>query len=98
MNLPVVVDPEAHAEFIEAYDYYEDKREGLGESFALAVQTVIQGIGHMPRMHRVVFANIRRSMVRGFPYCIYYREEADRVRVISVFHTSRDPNIWKSRD
>jgi hypothetical protein len=35
--------------------------------------------------------------VRGFPYCVYYREESSLVRVLSVFHTSRDPSIWQSR-
>ena len=41
--------------------------------------------------------NVRRGVVRGYPYCIYYREEPTQVRVLSVFHTSRDPTIWQSR-
>jgi len=51
----------------------------------------------MPRLHREVFGDIRRAVVRGFPYCVYYREEPALIRVISVFHTSRDPKIWQSR-
>ena len=31
------------------------------------------------------------------PHCVYYREESSLVRVISVFHTSRDPAIWQFR-
>jgi len=37
LSLPVILDPEARAEFDEGYDYYEGRRAGLGESFADAV-------------------------------------------------------------
>ncbi len=97
MSFLVIVDPEAQAEFDDGYDHYESKRPGLGETFAEAVHVVLDRIGRMPRMHRVAFADIRRAVVRGFPYCVYYRAEPTVVRVLSVFHTSRDPAIWQSR-
>lgn len=97
LNLPVILDPEAQDEFDQGYDYYEGQRAGLGETFADAVQVALDQIGDMPQLHRAVFGDIRRAVVHGFPYCVYYREEASRVRVLSVFHTSRDPNIWQSR-
>lgn len=37
------------------------------------------------------------ARVPRFPYCIYFGTEAARIVVYSVFHTSRDPDIWKSR-
>ena len=97
LRLPVVLDPEAYDEFDKGYDNYEGQRAGLGESFADAVQLGLGRIGEMPQLHRVVFGDIRRAVIHGFPYCEYYREEIGRVRVLSVFHTSRDPNIWRSR-
>jgi plasmid stabilization system protein ParE len=97
MSLPVILDPEAQAEFDEAYDYYEGRRAGLGEAFADAVQVVLDRVGQTPRLHQAVFGDVRRAVVRGYPYCVFYREEPTRVRVLSVFHTSRDPTIWQSR-
>jgi plasmid stabilization system protein ParE len=97
LNLPVILDPEARHEFDQGYDYYEGRRPGLGETFADAVQVVLDRIGVTPQLHRIVFGDIRRAVVLGFPYCVYYRQEAARVRVLSVFHTSRDPHIWQSR-
>ena len=97
MSLPVILDPEAQAEFDEAYDYYEGRRTGQGEAFADEVQVVLDLIGQMPRIHQVVFQDIRRAVVRGRPYCVYYREEPTRMRVLSVFHTSRDPAVWQAR-
>lgn len=97
MSLPVVLDPEARAEFDEGYNFYESRRVGLGERFADAVQVVLNRIGQIPRMHAAVFGDVRRGVVRGFPYCVYYREEPALVRVLSVFHTSRDPSNWQGR-
>jgi toxin ParE1/3/4 len=97
MSLPVVLDPEAQAEFDEGYDFYEGRKAGLGETFADAVQVVLDRISANPLIHQVVFGTVRRGVVKGFPYCLYYREEPTLVRVLSVFHTSRDPAIWQAR-
>ncbi len=97
LSLAVILDPEARVEFDEGYDFYEGRQAGLGEVFADAVQLVLDRIGESPQSHRVVFGNVRRAVVHGFPYCVYYREEATQVRVLSVFHTKRDPNVWQSR-
>ena len=50
-----------------------------------------------PLIHQVVFADIRKGVVRRFPYCVFYRPHPDRVEVIAVFHSSRDPSIWQRR-
>ncbi len=97
MSLPVILDPESQAEFDEGYDYYQTKRLGLGEDFADAVETVLDRIGRMPNIHGRVLGDVRKAVVRRFPYCVYYRSEADRVRVIAIFHTSRNPDEWKKR-
>jgi plasmid stabilization system protein ParE len=97
VSLPIIFRPEARAEFDEAYDWYESQRAGLGEAFADQVQLVLDRIAAMPQIHAAVLGNVRKAVVRRFPYCVYYREEATCVRVLSVFHTSRDPKIWQSR-
>jgi plasmid stabilization system protein ParE len=70
---------------------------GLGEAFAEKVQEVLDRIAAMPRMHAKVLGEVRKAVVMRFPFCVYYREEQSCVRVLSVFHTSRDPRIWQSR-
>lgn len=97
MSLPVVVRAEAEAEFDEAFDFYDGRQVGLGPAFAAAVQKVFDGIAALPLMHAVALADIRKAVVRRFPYCVYYRPHPDRVEVLAVFHTSRDPAIWQAR-
>ncbi len=97
MSLPVILQPAAQDEYDEAYDWYDSRQPGLGDDFADQVQDVFNRISANPRIHAVVLKNVRKAVVRVFPYCIYYRELSDRVEVLSVFHTSRDPRVWQSR-
>lgn len=97
MSKTLILSPEARAEFDSSYDFYESRQEGLGEAFADSVNAVFKRIEVSPQCHRCVVNDIRRAVVSKFPYCVYYREESDTVRVIAVFHTKRDPNIWKRR-
>ena len=39
----------------------------------------------------------RRGLTRRFPYGVYYRDFPDRVEVVAVYHTSRDPSGWQTR-
>jgi toxin ParE1/3/4 len=97
VSLPVELDPEARDEFDAGYDYYERRRPGGGESFADAVQLVLHRISANPQAHQVVFGTVRRAVVRRYPYCVYYREEAARVRVVSVFFARLNPAVWQAR-
>jgi plasmid stabilization system protein ParE len=97
VSLQVVLRDEAQKEFDEAFNYYEEQRWGLGIDFAERVQDVFDRIGENPKMHAVVLGDVRKAVVRRFPYCVYYRADAERVEMIAVFHTSRDPSIWQDR-
>jgi toxin ParE1/3/4 len=97
VSLPVVLRAEAEAEFDEAFDFYDARRVGLGSTFASAIQAVFRSIAVNPLIHGVVLADIRKAVVRRFPFCIYYRPHTDRIEVLAVFHTSRDPKIWQGR-
>jgi plasmid stabilization system protein ParE len=97
MSLPVVLRRKAQAEFDEALDGYERQQVGLGVEFADRVQAVFDRTSSTPEVHAVVYRDVRKALVRQFPYSIFYRIRADRVVVPAVFHTKRNPNIWKCR-
>jgi toxin ParE1/3/4 len=97
VRLPIVLRVEAEQEFDEAFDYYDERRVGLGAEFVAEVQRVFDRLAVSPMMHQIVFADIRKGVVRRFPYCVFYRPHPDHVEVIAVFHTSRDPSVWQSR-
>jgi hypothetical protein len=74
MILPVVLRRSARAEYDAAGDWYERQRPGLGAAFTTAVQKVFDRIAAQPQLFQVVLRDIRRVVVPGFPYCVYYRE------------------------
>jgi plasmid stabilization system protein ParE len=97
MTRPIVFLPEARAEFDDDANWYENRQAGLGKKFTLAVNRELDRIAKNPRMHAAVLEDLRKAVVSGFPYCVYYRDAADKLVVLSVFHTSRDPNDWQKR-
>jgi len=97
MSLPLVFRRVARAEFDDAADWYEQHRVGLGASFTTAVQQVLDRIAAQPDLYPQVYGDVREALVAGFPYIVYYREEAGQVLVLAVFHAARDPSIWQGR-
>jgi plasmid stabilization system protein ParE len=72
MTLPIVLRQEARTEFDEAFDWYEQKRVGLGVEFAERVQAVFDRISAMPelplippRRTRVECRNRERGGITG---------------------------------
>jgi toxin ParE1/3/4 len=97
MSLQLAFRRAARYEFDEAADWYEQRRAGRGALFTAAVREVLHRIADQPSLYAEVFQDAREAPVSGYPYGVYYREEADQVLVLAVFHTSRDPSIWQSR-
>jgi plasmid stabilization system protein ParE len=97
MSLAIKFHRAARAEFDEAIDWYEAQRPGLGDDFEEAVQEILDGIAAVPELHQCVLNDIRRAVVRRFPYTVFYRVRPDHIRVIAVFHSGRDPSIWQRR-
>lgn len=97
MTLPVVLRDEARAEFDAAFDWYNSQQAGLGLEFLAEVQKSFNRVAANPQIHPTVFADIRKAVVRRFPFAVFYRPHSDRVEVIAVFHSSRDPSIWQGR-
>jgi plasmid stabilization system protein ParE len=47
-----------------------------------------------PEMFARVHGDVRRMIVSRFPYAVFYQIEADRIVVLAVLHTARDPESW----
>ena len=95
--MTVIFRQAAEDELINAYDWYEKRRAGLGSKFLHCVETCIVSVQQQPKRYPVAARDIRQGIVKRFPYTIFYRIEGAHIIVIAVFHSSRDPNIWKRR-
>ncbi len=97
MSLPIRLSTEAEEELAGAAEWYEDCEDGLGDDFTDLVKAIFRRVAANPRIHQKVYRDVRRAVVKRFPYVVLYQEVNSEVLVISVFHTSRDPKEWQRR-
>jgi len=64
--------PDAEEEFNNAIEYHEALEPGLGYDFALEVYSTIQRSAAFPTAWAVLEGEIRRSLVKRFPYGVLY--------------------------
>lgn len=88
----------AEDELADAIAWYEGKEAGLGTALRESVETTVSGIQDNPLAYPVVYGSkTRRAVTKKFPYAIIFLVEQDRILIIAVFHTSRNPVIWRGR-
>jgi plasmid stabilization system protein ParE len=97
VSVPVIVRPEAEADLAEGFDWYEERREGSGYEFLREVRSILAQIEENPLRNAVLYQNVRRALVRRFPYKVFYFFEAERVEIIGVIHAKRAPEFWQKR-
>ena len=84
-------------ELIEAQDWYEKEAPGLGRRFREAVDALVERMSANPRQFPIVFKNLRRALLRRFPYSLFFAVEGQTLVAIACFHASRDPSQWQKR-
>jgi len=73
--------------------YYEDQLTGLGHE----VERAIDVIRPHPDSGSSMPRNIRRKLLRHFPFALLYRITPDEIIVLAVMHQHRKPGYWKER-
>jgi len=94
MTLPVVFRRRFQDDLGAGFDWYEEQRSGLGEEFLSAVQSTLRSIEQFPEMFVFIHRDVRRAIVSRFPFAVFYLVESQRVVVLRVLHTARDPKLW----
>ena len=73
------------------------RSEGLGPEFLRAADACLVGVQRNPSAFPKVHKEVRRALVRKFPYDLFYIIEEDRIVVVGCFHARRDPIDWLRR-
>lgn len=89
--------PEAEAEFAHAVDYYTERRSRLGREFAAAVEQAIIFARSNPAAGTPVRGDLRRWLVRRFPYYVLFRELGEQVFILAIAHQRQRPEYWSDR-
>ena len=97
MTYKVIVRPEAAREIQEAFDWYEGCSEGLGLQFLRVADACLSSVQRNPTAYQVVHEQVRRALLRKFPYAIFYLIREDTIVVLACFHVKRSPADWQRR-
>jgi plasmid stabilization system protein ParE len=96
-KLKIVVHREAQHEVREAFDYYEDISEGLGFEFMRSLDASLQFIERNPLAYQKIRKEVRRALLRKFPYALFYVAEENQIVIIACFHQKRSGIDWLRR-
>lgn len=89
------VSPRAERQANRAAQWYEERSQGLGVAFLGILDQTISGVVENPLRFPVVYRDLHRALMKRFPYGVFFRLKADRIRILSVVHLSRDPEHWQ---
>jgi len=97
MKYELIVKPEAEKDLFETFEWYEERRKGLGYDFLLQVETGLRFIEKNPLAFPKKYKGTRRHLIKRFPYTIIYHVEDAKVIVFGVIYGGRDPKWIKKR-
>lgn len=83
----------ARTELLEAWEWYEDRQEGLGDRFKDQVFQKITQLIQTPDRYPERKKSFREVRTDVFPYLIIYKIARKKrvVIIVSIFHTHRSP-------
>lgn len=89
---------EAEKDLVTSFIWYEEQRIGLGGRFIESVEQSLQVIEQFPKAFPIIFRKkVRRYPIKGFPFIILFIIRTNYVDVLGVYHTHRNPKVWKKR-
>ncbi len=89
--------PKPPVKFKKPLIVYQEKTEGLGLEFLRAADACLAGVQRNPLASPMMYQEIRRALLRKFPYILFYIVKEEQIIVLACFHARRDPIDWMRR-
>ena len=88
---------EAEVDFDKSYEFYYEDSPKVAETFFKRINLGFENIKQNPNTFPIAHRDVRKYVVKKFPFVIYYRIIDTIIQVIAIFHSSRNPEIWNER-
>lgn len=88
---------EATLDVLDALDWYNRLDNKLSIRLKAEIDQGFKFIQKAPFSFQLKYKDVRVYYCKIFPYGIHYFIENQTLKVIAVFHTSRDPKNWADR-
>ncbi len=82
-----------------AVEYYQQRKVGLGDEFATALDETVEKIKTQPDRFGLLETisaefKYRRLRMPQFPYLVVFRCSGEWIEIVAIAHASREPNYW----
>lgn len=97
MGYELIVRPEAENDIKDAFEWYEQRQQGLGYNFILQIDEGIALIQQNPYLHPDEYRGVRKYIIKRFPYKMLYLIDAELIILLAVLHHKRSQNVLELR-
>lgn len=97
MSQKLVFRPQAREEIEQAAAWYDERGSGLSAEFLRALDATVGSIVRNPRQFPTAHREMRRALLRRFPYSLIFTVSDEEVLILSCTHWRQDPRRWRSR-
>jgi plasmid stabilization system protein ParE len=88
----------AKLDLFQAKNWYNLQRKNLENEFLFEIDILQAQILTNPEQFPKSRNEIRKAVLKRFPFCLYFVLKSNTIKIIAVFHNSRNPIIWKERN
>ncbi len=92
MPYKIEIRPLAAIEILEAYDWYELQREGLGLEFLNELEIFYDSLFRNPETYSYFDKPVREGKIKRFPYTVVYEIFDTTIVIYSVFMAKQNPD------
>lgn len=94
---PLFFHPDVAKDIKDAFNWYEDKAKGLGNSFINELEIAYDRVSQMPNSWLNFEYGFKRYILPRFPFSVIYKEEIDKIFIVTVMHNRQKPDYWMER-
>jgi plasmid stabilization system protein ParE len=87
----------AEEEYLSSIAFYIAESPRAAERFAAEVEEAIAEVLLAPERYPIYEANIRRKVLKTFPFSLYYFAEKEELVIVAIMHNNSRPKYWRSR-
>lgn len=82
---------EAETDFDQSYEYYFKNKPNVAGTLFKSVNQSFKDILQNPFTYPTDYKDIQKNVVKKFLFVIYYQVVQSIIKVVAIFHTSRNP-------
>ncbi|MFZ5554420.1 MAG: type II toxin-antitoxin system RelE/ParE family toxin [Bacteroidota bacterium] len=87
-------EPQVEVDLKSAIVYYNERQKGLGKRFYTEYLSYLKHIKGNPLNFQKRYLNIHVAPLKVFPFLIFYIIDGNEIIVLTVLHSSQNPDNW----